>query len=158
MSRAVPFFSVSSEKGRRGTMEDAHDVQLNFVELPLDPTDMQEIIPDRLLLLLNQSPTSASAASYFLTLIDVESLRARASTISDLSSARTSRSGELGSSKTYSNYCHLFSVFDGHGGSRAAEHCKNKLARNLRYTLDRMIKRHSLPIKELVRSRLLSTD
>ena len=29
-------------------MEDSHDIQLNFMELPLDPTGMKDVVPSRL--------------------------------------------------------------------------------------------------------------
>lgn len=47
-SSTPPLFSIRSDKGRRSKMEDRHDVQLNFIQVPLDPTEMEDVIPKHL--------------------------------------------------------------------------------------------------------------
>lgn len=50
-----PLFSVGNEKGRRSTMEDRHDIRTNFMELPLDFTKIQNVIPQQLQTLERES-------------------------------------------------------------------------------------------------------
>ena len=72
---------------------------------------------------------------------------------SDLGGYRSSKSGELcggGDAGTVETF-HVFGVFDGHGGHRAAEHCANKLTQNLKMTITRALKKYALPIQEIVR-------
>lgn len=79
--------------------------------------------------------------------------------MSSCTSRRSAKSGELygGSEAGTIETFHIFGVFDGHGGHRAAEHCVNKLAQNLKSTITRALKKHALPIKEIVRHKTVPT-
>lgn len=138
---APPLFSIKSEKGRRSTNEDRECVRLNFMEVPMDPTKMCEVIPKHLQTFMRPKSRTVSVGG-------------------DMSScSRSSKSGELcggGDAGTVETF-HVFGVFDGHGGHRAAEHCANKLTQNLKMTITRALKKYALPIQEIVRHKTVPT-
>lgn len=140
-NQTPPLFSIRSERGRRSKMEDNHDIRLNFMELPLDSLEMEDVIPKHLHSVMKPKSRTFSVSGDMV------------------SCARSSKSGELcgPSERGAVEAFHLFSVFDGHGGDRAAAHCANKLAQNLKATITRALKKHALPIKEIVRHKTVPT-
>lgn len=66
-SNSPPLFSIGSDKGRRSTMEDTHDIRLNFMKLPLDLTEINDVLPKHLYALIKPS-NFTQAADGLLTL------------------------------------------------------------------------------------------
>lgn len=56
-SSQPPLYSIRSDKGRRANMEDRHDIRMNFMELPLDPTDLEDVLPKKLNAVVRPSNT-----------------------------------------------------------------------------------------------------
>jgi len=107
----------------------------------MDPTEMAEAVPKHLQTVMRPKSRTISVGGEMA------------------SCARSSKSGELfgGSDGRTVEMFHMFGVFDGHGGHRAAEHCANKLGANLKSTITRTLKKHALPIKEIVRHKTVPT-
>eukprot|EP00210_Caulerpa_lentillifera_P004524 g4317.t1 len=119
-------------------MEDTHDFRIDFMEFPVDFTRLQNVIPPEL-----QLPDGWQKSQR-------ESLRNKSH----------STKGKIGASKNDANCVenfHLFCVFDGHGGAKAAEHCTETLAQNLKLQITQVLHMHSLPNRELHRRNTVPT-
>eukprot|EP00798_Chlamydomonas_sp_ICE-L_P017380 gene17380-23682_t len=125
-----PPHGVKAVCGKRSKMEDTYVVQVNFFDLP--PSSIEDSpfdkIPPRL---SNHGLSSPESEGSVLSSSTQSHCICPIPSDIEVSTKSVSDSATAGSSDTL----HFFGVYDGHGGSEAAQHCANRLHQHLNAAL-----------------------